>query len=127
MRKVYISIGLSILWLIYTIVSFNIGFDLFSYLFTTLSILLSILSIWIPTTKEICFKAEDWVCDGEQLKLTISYSRHKLEKIITCELFEECPLYGYQQIFGDVFIKSGNITLFVGKGNEFNGKVVIKC
>ena len=124
--KVAITIFNSILLLVGVIGSMIIKDDLLSIIVSALSIFLSILSIWIPTTKEVCFKTEDWVCDGERSKLAISYSRHKLAKIITCELFEENPLYGYQQVYCDIYINRGNITLFVGKGAEFEGKVVIK-
>lgn len=123
--KIKLTISLVILLVGSTILSLIIKDEWYCIIASAVSIVLSIFSIWIPTTKEIFFKADNWYDDGANSKLTISRSQHKLGKRISCELYEGNLSNGFEQVYATVSIHSGNITITTGKGGGFEGKALI--
>lgn len=124
--KIKLTIALIILLVGSTILSILTNETWYGITASAISIFLSICSIWIPTTKEVFFKVQDWEVNETCSKLIICETQHKLGNKITCEIFESHQLYGYEQVYGNVYTNSGNITIVIGKGCEFNGKVLVK-
>ena len=108
------------------IIEYSCAFnELWSLLIGELSILLAILSLYIPTSYEYKFDESCWNTDGNEMKIILSSKKHKQGKKITCELYEHNSRYGYQQCLADIYVKDGDITICVPLGGSFAGKLVV--
>lgn len=100
---------------------------IYHFILSTGSILLSLISIYIPISYEFKFSKEDWNNNDSGMSIYISSKAHKMGNKITCELYEMNQEYGYQQVLADVFIENGNILIKVGQNGSFDGKAIIRA
>ena len=126
MRRIHVLLALSLLLVGYVVLAIIKCYDIYGVIISVASMVLSMVALFIPISKEIEFKETDWEDNGDGAIMIITESMHKLGKKVTCELYELHPRYGYQMVLCDVYINSGNITLEVGKNCEFDGKIVVR-
>lgn len=97
-----------------------------NFIISEISVLLAILSLYIPISYTYQFEETNWENIGEEMKLSIPRKKHRQGKVVTCELYEFHSQFGYKQCMADIFINEGNVSIIVGKGSSFKGKAIVR-